>query len=204
MPHRASGRTAQRANLSVHEPRATQDPDSPLNFSMEGYNGTGSVDRPPELLPFAWAPGWNSPQAWNKFQAEVGGALRGGDPGKWLFRAAETAPAYFAEIPDAFAASAGEFRVLPLHQIFGSEEQSARADAIRKRGVQPFVAINAADAERLGLNGKAAVTVDGVKLSLEVRRSDLPAGVIGLPAGFAGIPVLGPQSSARIAKAGSA
>src|SRR5262249_30808409 len=54
MPHRASGRTAQRANLSVHEPRATQDPDSPLAFSMEGYNGTGALDRPPELLPFAW------------------------------------------------------------------------------------------------------------------------------------------------------
>src|SRR4030095_5383187 len=80
-PARQSGRTAARAVVFVHEPRSTQDPDTPLAFSMEGYNGVGKEDRPPELLPFAWAPGWNSPQAWNKFQTEVGGALRGGDPG---------------------------------------------------------------------------------------------------------------------------
>ena len=85
--HRQSGRTAARAIVFVHEPRASADPDTALRYSMEGYNGAGAEDRPPELLPFAWAPGWNSPQAWNKFQTEVGGALRGGDPGVHLFEA---------------------------------------------------------------------------------------------------------------------
>ncbi len=87
-PHRQSGRTAARAIVFVHEPRCDAGSSTrALNFSMEGYNGAGAEDRPPELLPFAWAPGWNSPQAWNKFQTEVGGALRGGDPGVHLFAA---------------------------------------------------------------------------------------------------------------------
>src|SRR3546814_13962377 len=56
-PHRYSGRTAMRANQSVHEPRQPQDADTALSFSMEGYNGVGSPDRPGALLPYAWAPG---------------------------------------------------------------------------------------------------------------------------------------------------
>ncbi len=205
MPHRASGRTAQRANLSVHEPRASQDPDSPLGFSMEGYNGVGALDRPPELLPFAWAPGWNSPQAWNKFQAEVGGELRGGDPGELLFTAGAQAKAeYFTEVPAAYKAGGDGFRVLPLHQIFGSEEQSSRAEPIQKRIAQTFVAINADDAQKLGLNGKASVEIDGTRIDVVVRRCELPAGVIGLPTGFVGVPVLTATTTAKVSKAGGA
>ena len=202
MPHRASGRTAQRANISVHEPRSTQDPDSALSFSMEGYNGVGSQDRPSELLPFAWSPGWNSPQAWNKFQAEVGGELKGGDPGKLIFKAnVDAKAAYFDDVPAAFKPAKDGFRVLALPQIFGSEEQSARAMPIQKRMSGAFVAVNADDASRLGLNGKASVEVDGTRIDLAVRRTDLPEGVIGLPEGFAGIPHLTAASSAKVSKA---
>ncbi|MDF0752956.1 hypothetical protein NLU14_22275, partial [Marinobacter sp. 71-i] len=80
-PLRYSGRTAMRANISVHEPRTPQDPDTAFAFSMEGYSG--SVE-PRQQVPFAWSPGWNSPQAWNKFQDEVGGHIRAGDPGTRL------------------------------------------------------------------------------------------------------------------------
>ena len=62
-PPRYSGRTAMRANQSVHEPRQPQDGDTALSFSMEGYGGIGSQDRPAELTPYAWSPGWNSPSA---------------------------------------------------------------------------------------------------------------------------------------------
>ncbi len=67
-----------RANISVHEPRQPQDQDSAFAFSMEGYAGSTEAR---QQIPFAWSPGWNSPQAWNKFQDEVGGHLRAGDPG---------------------------------------------------------------------------------------------------------------------------
>src|SRR5690606_4299558 len=57
-PLRYSGRTAMRANISVHEPRQPQDQDSPFAYSMEGYSGSAE-DR--QQIPFAWSPGWNSP-----------------------------------------------------------------------------------------------------------------------------------------------
>ncbi|HEX9385337.1 MAG TPA: NADH-quinone oxidoreductase subunit NuoG, partial [Anaerolineales bacterium] len=79
-PHRYSGRTAMQANVSVHEPKPPDDPDAPLAFSMEGYKG----QPPPSLTPRYWSPGWNSEQALNKFQAEVGGPLIGGSPGRRL------------------------------------------------------------------------------------------------------------------------
>ncbi len=85
-PHRYSGRTAMLADVNVHEPQQPDDADSPLAFSMEGYEG-----RPPSaLISRYWAPGWNSVQALNKFQQEVGGPLRGGDPGKRLIEPAQT------------------------------------------------------------------------------------------------------------------
>ena len=79
--HRYSGLTSIHANISVVEPKPPDDPDSALAYSMEG-----SPNQPPGALqPFFWSPGWNSIQAVNKFQSEVGGALRGGDPGVRLF-----------------------------------------------------------------------------------------------------------------------
>ncbi len=68
-PHRYSGRTAMRANISVHEPRQPQDIDTMFTFSMEG-NNQPTAHR--SQVPFARAPGWNSPQAWNKFRGRSG------------------------------------------------------------------------------------------------------------------------------------
>ena len=153
-PHRQSGRTAARAIVFVHEPRSTRDVDTALNFSMEGYNGTGPDDRPPELLPFAWAPGWNSPQAWNKFQTEVGGALRGGDPGVHLFEAknASDAPVLLA---DDRTEGSGLRALIPLHEHFGSEELSSLADPIQARTAQSYVVFNALDAQQLGFDDQS-------------------------------------------------
>ena len=193
-PHRQSGRTAMRANLSVHEPRATQDVDSALAFSMEGANGSMSMDRPSELLPFAWAPGWNSPQAWNKFQAEVGGEMKGGDSGEPLL---VTDPGrvqnYFAP---GTAAPVGEgLRVVALHHIFGSDEQSARADVIRGRTPAAYVALNREDAARLGLQDRVRLNVGDSSTSLPLRISDaLQPGLVGLPQGLAGVPFAVPGS----------
>jgi NADH-quinone oxidoreductase subunit G len=128
-PHRYSGRTSMLANISVHEPKPPQDPDSPLSFSMEGYEG-----RPPApLISRYWSPGWNSVQALNKFQQEVAGPLCGGDPGKRLIEPASAGkPSYFGDIPEAAKTeySPSDF---PHYAIFGSEELSSSAPSIVER-----------------------------------------------------------------------
>lgn len=185
-PHRYSGRTAMRANISVHEPRQPQDQDTAFAFSMEGYAGS-KEDR--QQIPFAWSPGWNSPQAWNKFQDEVGGHLRAGDPGVRLLEAAGNALPWFA-VNAAFNPAAGTWQVAPLHHLFGSEENSARAKPIQERMPEPYVALARDEAARLGVNDGAllALRVNGQALRLPLQvRDDLAIGLVGLPVGLPGI-----------------
>ena len=188
-PHRYSGRTAMRANISVHEPRQPQDQDTAFAFSMEGYAGS-KENR--QQIPFAWSPGWNSPQAWNKFQDEVGGHLRAGDPGVRLLEAAGNALPWFA-VNAAFNPAAGTWQVAPLHHLFGSEENSARAKPIQERMPEPYVALAREEATRLGVNDGAllALRVNGQALRLPLKvRDDLAIGLVGLPLGLPGIPAV--------------
>jgi len=197
-PHRQSGRTAARADVMVHEPRATQDVDTPFNFSMEGYAGVGAYDRPPELLPFAWSPGWNSPQAWNKFQAEVGGSLRGGDPGVHVVHPGSARRAYFAAPQGAGTAG---LRLVALYEHFGSEELTSRADPIRARRPASYVALGGVDAARVGAHAGATVRVawEGGECVTTVRlRADLPAGAVGLPRGIDGVPPFDAGTACRV------
>ena len=192
-PHRYSGRTAMRANLSVHEPRQPQDADTALAFSMEGHNGTQAGTRPSALIPYAWAPGWNSPQSWNKFQDEVGGNLQGGDPGIRLIEppGGGAAARYDDAIPEPFAARRGEWQALPLTHIFGSEELSARAAPLASLIPAAYVALHPADAEVLEAdeNSTLEVSLRGETVLLPLRRrSDLPRGTVGLAVGVPGSP----------------
>ncbi|MEG2568374.1 MAG: NADH-quinone oxidoreductase subunit G, partial [Acinetobacter sp.] len=126
-PRRYSGRTAMRAPLSVHEPKQPIDLDSALTFSMEGYVG---AETPAALVPFAWSAGWNSPQAWNKFQDKVGGHLKGGDSGVRLFdRLAKRAARTFVA-PTPVVAHAESFRLVPMHHIFASGEFTVKTPAM--------------------------------------------------------------------------
>ncbi len=187
-PHRYSGRTAMRADISVHEPRQPQDIDTPFSFSMEG-NNSPLADR--QQIPFAWAPGWNSPQAWNKFQEEVGGALRFGDPGVRLIEAEQGSLNWFSHLPAAFHASPKQWQVAPYYHLFGSEELSQRSDAIVQRMPKVCVVVNAEDAKRLGFHSATLVEFHcaGQFFCLPVRISaTLTAGQVGLPLGFPGIP----------------
>jgi NADH-quinone oxidoreductase subunit G len=190
-PRRYSGRTAMRANLSVHEPRASQDEDSALTFSMEGYVGP---NEDASFVPFAWAPGWNSPQAWTKFQDEVGGHLRAGDAGVRLIEAASgNAGTYFSDVPAAFSAVQDSWQTVPLYHIFGSDELSARAAATQTLLEQPYVGLSPADAESLDVRDGVLVKVHNTEfnLSLVVRiLQELPPGLVGLPVGLTGMPYL--------------
>ena len=151
------------ADISVHEPKPPQDPDTPLAFTMEGCQ-----DHPPApLISRYWSPGWNSVQALNKFQQEVGGPLNGGDPGKRLIEPA-TLPSslpsregqqiipsplegegqgegdkevrgdsgtitFFPYIPETSKLNAGEQINLQLRYSFSTEELSSYSPAIIER-----------------------------------------------------------------------
>ena len=190
-PHRYSGRTAMRANISVHEPRQPQDIDTMFTFSMEG-NNQPTAHR--SQVPFAWAPGWNSPQAWNKFQDEVGGKLRHGDPGVRLFEASASGLEYFTAVPASFQAEEGKWRIAPYYHLFGSDELSQRAPVFQSRMPEPYIKLNPADAAKLGVNAGAMLSfsVEGQTLRLPLVISEgLTAGQVGLPMGMPGIaPVL--------------
>jgi NADH-quinone oxidoreductase subunit G len=178
-PHRESGRTAILVNINVSEPKPPDDPDSSLLFSMEG-----TPDKPPAaLIPFFWAPGWNSIQATNTYQKEVGGPLCGGDAGVRIF---EPTPAngqsYFSAIPPAFEPREGEWLLLPIYHIFGSDELSLSAPGIAELVAKPHVAVNTGD---LTEGVEVEVSCAGGAFRLPVRiRPDLPRGVAGVSAGL--------------------
>ncbi|TDV61268.1 NADH-quinone oxidoreductase subunit NuoG [Pseudomonas sp. LP_7_YM] len=187
-PLRYSGRTAMRANISVHEPRTSQDKDSAFSFSMEGYSGSAE---PRSQVPFAWSPGWNSPQAWNKFQDEVGGHLRAGDPGVRLIESTGDKLSWFASAPRAFSPAQGTWQVVPFFHLFGSEENSSKAAPVQERIPQAYVALAKSEADRLGVNDGAmlSLNVAGQTLRLPLRiDEELGAGLVALPSGLAGIP----------------
>jgi len=198
-PQRYSGRTAMRAHISVSEPRAPQDPDSAFTFSMEGYNG---FDRPREEVAFAWAPGWNSPQAWNKFTDEVGGHLRAGDPGVRLLAPRPGGYRYTDVIPAAHRAAGDAWQVVRLPRLFGGDETSARAAPIQARADAPVVRLAVDDAARLGVSDGQPLRVAGEHgaLVLPVRcEARWPAGTIGVPAGIGPWPAGGEAVSLAVA-----
>ncbi|WP_429072361.1 NADH-quinone oxidoreductase subunit NuoG [Aeromonas veronii] len=199
-PHRYSGRTSMLADQNVSEPRVAQDPDSPFNFSMEGYAG---ARQPLPQVPFAWAPGWNSPSAWNKFQDEVGGKLRAGDPGRRLLEATDPQAegkellGWFTTIPAPFKA-AEALQVVNYAQLFGGEELSARSPVIQARMNEPELVLNPLDAQRLVLHGGSQVSFSwgGSHWQLRLRLSEqLSAGLVGLPLGVNGLPTALQQAS---------
>jgi NADH-quinone oxidoreductase subunit G len=187
-PHRFSGRTAIQANLNVSEPKPPVDADSSLSFTMEGFRGLP----PSSMIPFFWSPGWNSVQSINKYQQEVGGPLRGGDPGLRCFEPAQNGKInYFMSEPEFFASWKGHLLMVPLHHIFGSEELSARSPSIKERSPNAYVMINIEDAVDLQVqeNHLLSFEVDHQPYRLPVKLSAaMPKGVAGLPYGLQDLP----------------
>ncbi|VFP83951.1 NADH-quinone oxidoreductase subunit G [Candidatus Erwinia haradaeae] len=185
-PHRSSGRTAMRSNISVHEPRQPQDLDSMFSFSMEGYQQPCAKH---SQIPFAWAPGWNSPQAWNKFQDAIGAELRGGDSGERLIEANKIQLNWFTSVPAAFKAQDNHWRIVPYFHLFGSEEMTQRSDVIKKRMLAPYLIMNMQDAEQLDVREGSYIvcTCQYKEFLLPVFLSpQLRSGQVGMPIGFPG------------------
>jgi NADH-quinone oxidoreductase subunit G len=186
-PHRFSGRTAMLANINVSEPKPPLDPDSAMSYTMEGYRGLP----PSSMIPFFWSPGWNSVQSINKYQQEVGGALRGGDPGIRLFEGTEGRPEYYTSVPEKFISLEGHLLMVPVHHIFGSEELSSRSTSVAERSPKPYVSLNPEDAGQLNIreNDMLSFEVDGQPYRLPVKINDtITKGIAGLPYGLPGLP----------------
>jgi len=187
------------ADVSVFDTAPPDDRDAPMSFSMEGYRG----QPPSPLIARYHAPRWNSVQALNKFQEEVGGPLRGGDPGVRLVEPpaapgspplAVTPPAVTP--PPAFRPAPDRLLAVPFHHIYGSEELSMLSPPVAGRAPAPYLALGPHDAERLGAHeGRPfAVRLHGaeeLRLRLPVHIvASLPEGVAGLPVGLPDQPFL--------------
>jgi NADH-quinone oxidoreductase subunit G len=189
--HRYSGRTALKAHIDVNEPKSPDDRETPLSYSMEGSPGIPSSS----LITRYWTPGWNSVSALNRFQQEVGGELRGGDPGQRLLKPEQGGdPSYFAEVPKAFIPRDHEWLLVPFYHLFGSEELSARTRGVAELSPVPFLGLSPFCAKRIKASEGEIVAIE---LYGEVYRfplkilSGLPAGIAGLAAGLLGVPPVG-------------
>jgi NADH-quinone oxidoreductase subunit G len=160
---------------------------------MEGYLGSP----PAQLASDFWSPGWNSVQALNRFQEEIAGPLRGGNPGVRILNQSGTrefsrlgeAPVPFGPRSDG-GDGEGQWRVVPLHHCFGSEELSVLSPGVAERAPEPYLAVSAADAEDLGVEEGSAVLVRlaGEAQELPIRvLAGFPTGCVGVPFGLPGL-----------------
>ena len=187
-PHRYSGRTAMRAHINIHEPKAAVDEETPLAYSMEGQN---VGDQPGAVVPYVWTPGWNSNQSVFKFQQEVGGPLAGGDPGVCLLTGGERDSKPAAAMVPQEAASNGAYVAARVYHVFGSDELSGASAPILERTPAPFVLLNSADAKELRVAEGGGVVIDELGMSAEVRFDDaVQRGVVGVAQGLPGAGVL--------------
>lgn len=186
-PYRYSGRTAMHAEVDVHEPKPPEDPDSPLSFSMEGYQG----QPPADLIPRFWAPQWNSVQSLNKFQAEIGGRFVQGNSGKRLIEPAQDGERlYFTAIPEPFLPKESQWLVMPVRHVFGSDELSVTAPGIAERVPGPYLGLNLDDANALHVKEgeEVQVALDETPRILPVKVfASLPGRVAVLPIGVPGL-----------------
>ncbi len=189
-PHRYSGRTAMHADKSVHEPTPPQDRESPMSFSMEGFHGTPAAP----LTPFFWSPGWNSVQAVNKFQIEIGGDLRREIPQLCILK--NTKPGnlsgeyYTMENGDRTQSGdkpKGEWKALPLYHIFGSDELSAAEGGIKELVPPPYIAMNPESAGKMGWDESTLIRPAGDEMvkGIQLRfLNGIPDDCVGIPVGL--------------------
>ena len=176
------------ANIAVSEPKLLQDPDSPLAFSMEGIQ-----EKPPSsLVPFYWTPGWNSVQAlYINYLDEPDESLKGGDPGIRLIEPVIKGDNNYFEWKDHNSdAEKDEFQIVPVYQIFGSDELSSFSPSVMQKIQEPFVLMNQEDAEKIpAADGDyIQVEISNLKIKAKVKTGDTP--VLGLAGLSVNLPLM--------------
>ena len=202
-PRRYSGRTAMRAPISVHEPMQPKDLDTGLTFSMEGYSGK---ETPSSMIPFANAAGWNSPQAWNKYQDKVGGHLKNGDPGVRMFDQLARLETRQYVAPDAMSATTtdmqqGQAKLVPINNIYASSMMASRSPVVAEQLPVAAWRIGMDDAKDWNIaNGDyLAIEIDKQQITLPVQIVGyLAEGCIGYPVGQ--VSIIHPSMAASVRK----
>ncbi|HTQ99535.1 MAG TPA: NADH-quinone oxidoreductase subunit NuoG [Candidatus Acidoferrum sp.] len=179
--HRYSGRTALRAHLNVHEPKQEQDEDGIMNYSMEGVPPTKDAT----VFNSPWSPGWNSNQSLFKFQRHTGAALTQAGHGELLLDEYTGAKSWY---PATVAKAAiNGFAMFPLYHLFGSEELTAKSDAIQAKTTSAYIALNPADASKLGLAASDGVQVQHNGAVPYLVRASIAPGTVGVSVGLSGL-----------------
>ncbi|MCU4137058.1 NADH-quinone oxidoreductase subunit NuoG [Buchnera aphidicola (Sitobion miscanthi)] len=188
-PIRSSGRTSLRADIDIHEPCQTKDLDSMFAFSMEGYNKPNSLI---SHIPFAWFPGWNSPQAWNKFQIEVGKNLISGDSGVHIFKKNKVKIDSYTSFFSKNVIKEIYWNIIPYYNLFGNEELTQYSSVIQENIPSAYALISLSDAIKLGLKKDSIIEFNCLnqdyRLAIQLSRC-LSSNQVGLPVGRKGFPI---------------
>jgi len=199
-PLRYSGRTSIHANEAVSEKGIIPDIDSPLAFSMEG----NSAQVRPSLVPFYWSPGWNSVQSVNKYLDKPNGTMKGGDTGIKLIQPnANSDSIYYKPLFQPVELQAGEFMLVPVFQIFGSEELSSAAATLVKRIPEPFIYMNPEDGKELDVQTGVWIQLETATTKFQLKahlKDSIKKGLAGISVGLPGMPFIEVPGNAKIQK----
>jgi NADH-quinone oxidoreductase subunit G len=189
-PLRYSGRTSIHSKIAVSETGIEPDIDSPLSFSMEGSQKIPRTS----LTPFYWSPGWNSVQALNKYLDAPNGKMRGGDSGiKLIEPTGNKSTLYFKPENLQNELPKGVWLIVPVFQIFGSEELSAVASTLSKRIPEPFVYLNPDDSMELGVKTDDFIQFETDDIQLKIKvivEESVGKGIAGCSVNLPGMPYL--------------
>lgn len=186
-PNRYSGRTALQSHIHIHERSQPKDINTMFSFSMEGFNQPNKYF---SYIPFAWFPGWNSPQAWNKFQVEIGKQTVSGDSGVHLFKDHQKIQDIYLKFTKNIKTK--DWYIIPYYHIFGNEELTQYSCVIQENIMMPYVLMNQLEALEIGLNAHSIIEFNCLNKNfrLNVRLSKyLNKKQIGLPIGRQGFPI---------------
>ena len=146
----------------------------------------GNPDQPPSaLIPFSGRRAGTRFRRSTSYQSEIGGPLRGGDPGVRVIEPrAGTPPPFFDRIPPPFEAAGDEWLVVPLYHIFGSEELSVLGAGHRRTHAAPHTSRStrrrspAAGSRRRRGVGRPGRRVASPR---RARSASMPPGIAGVP-----------------------
>jgi NADH-quinone oxidoreductase subunit G len=121
------------------------------------------------------------------------GPLKGGDPGIRLLNDHQKNGLVQQSVPQSFKGRPGSFYLFPVYHIYGSEEMSARGQAIKQRETETQLYFNPSDTIQTGIKEgeMAELSIDGYKFTVKVKiDNSIPQGVAGIYRNLADIPFL--------------